>query len=281
MKLLRSLALLPATSLFLACPTQTPEPPAPTPPKTPPASQPASKPAPAAKTPANAKVFFRNLQDGSTVFENVAIAFGLEGMKVRPAGQDPNDMTTGHHHVLIDVKGHPKGTPVPADANNIHFGKGQTEAIVKVPTGDHTLTLQLADGVHRSYGPQLATSLKVKVLPEPKERKVEWLSPKAGAKVKSPVKVKMGLVGMKVRPAGEDPLDKTSGHHHIIVDGSHIPVGAAVPADGTHIHYGKGQTETELKLEPGKHKLTLQLADGLHLSYGQPMSATIEIEVTK
>jgi len=34
---------------------------------------------------------------------------------------------------------------------------------VAVPAGEHTLTLQLADGAHLSYGPAMATTIKVTV----------------------------------------------------------------------------------------------------------------------
>jgi hypothetical protein len=52
-----------------------------------------------------------------------------------------------------------------------------------------------------------------------------------------------------------------------------------VGADATHIHFGKGQEETELELEPGEYTLTLQFADGFHRSYGEKMSTTIKITV--
>ena len=117
---------------------------------------------------------------------------------------------------------------------------------------------------------------------EPSEvKRVFFVSPATGAKVKSPVKLVFGVEGMGIRKAGEDVKDQTSGHHHIIVDGKAIPKGTPVPKDATHIHYGGAQTETELKLSPGKHSLTMQLADGAHISYGEALSATIEVEVTE
>lgn len=257
----------------------------PTPPKTtapakaPATSQPASAPASAPATPTGS-VQFVTPQDGSTVFPEVAVAMGLSGMTIRPAGEDVDDRTSGHHHILIDQPdGLAAGTVVPASDTSIHYGKGQTTAYVKVPEGEHTLTLQLADGAHRSYGPKLTSTVKVTVVPSTGDRKVSFLAPKDGATVKSPFKMKMGLEGMKIRPAGEDPLDKTTGHHHLIVDGGPIPIGTIVPADATHIHYGKGQTEAEVELAPGKHTLTLQLADGIHASYGPALSTTITITV--
>lgn len=89
--------------------------------------------------------------------------------------------------------------------------------------------------------------------------------------------VKFGLEGMKVHPAGE--IVEGTGHHHLIIDGSAIAAGQVVPADAQHIHFGKGQTETEVELTPGKHKLTLQFANGAHLSYGPAFSDTIDVVV--
>ena len=109
--------------------------------------------------------------------------------------------------------------------------------------------------------------------------KVSFIEPKDGATVTSPVKVKMAVEGMKIRPAGEDPNDKTTGHHHLIIDGGAVPEGQAIVNDDKHMHFGKGQTETEIKLPPGEHTLTLQFADGAHRSYGEKMSSTIKIKV--
>lgn len=100
---------------------------------------------------------------------------------------------------------------------------------------------------------------------------------KDGDAVKSPVTVNMIVKGMEVEPAGE--LHEGKGHHHIIIDGSFIEEGKAVPADATHIHYGKGQTTDNLTLAPGTHTLTLQFANGLHQSYGQAWSKSITITV--
>ena len=109
--------------------------------------------------------------------------------------------------------------------------------------------------------------------------KVYFISPKNNATVKSPFKVKFGVKGIKIRPAGEAPEEKTSGHHHLIVDGKPIAENEPIPSNETHIHYGQGQTEANLTLEPGKHTLTLQFGDGLHLSYGEKLSSTIKIKV--
>lgn len=111
----------------------------------------------------------------------------------------------------------------------------------------------------------------------PASNMVKFVEPINGAKVAEKFKVKMEVDGYKIAPLGT--MAKGTGHHHLIIDGAAIPAGQVVPADKTHVHFGKGQTETELELAPGKHKLTLQFADGSHMSYGPAMSQTIEIEV--
>ena len=102
--------------------------------------------------------------------------------------------------------------------------------------------------------------------------------PENGATVSSPVKVKMGVKGMEVEPAGFVNEDK--GHHHILINKEPIELGTLLEqGDPTIIHYGQGQTEAELELEPGKYSLTLQFANGAHESYGPKMAQTIVIKV--
>ena len=69
------------------------------------------------------------------------------------------------------------------------------------------------------------------------------------------------------------------GHHHLIINGGAIERGTVVPADSLNIHYGQGQTETELDLAAGEYTLTMQFADGYHKSYGDQMSATVNVIV--
>ena len=106
---------------------------------------------------------------------------------------------------------------------------------------------------------------------------VYFKSPKNNAHVSQKFKVRFGLSGMQIKPAGS--LMENTGHHHLIIDGDFIPKGEIVPADKAHLHFGKGQKETEIELPKGKHHLTLQFADGSHISYGKEMSQTIEIMV--
>ena len=108
---------------------------------------------------------------------------------------------------------------------------------------------------------------------------VFFIEPLDGATVSSPVRVMMGVNGMEVRPISEGVVDGT-GHHHILVNiGPKYPKGAVIPNDDINRHFGAGQTEAELDLEPGKYKLTLQFADANHRSFGNTMSHSIDITV--
>jgi hypothetical protein len=106
---------------------------------------------------------------------------------------------------------------------------------------------------------------------------VDFLEPQNGDVLSSPFKVRFVVKGMDLRPAGD--LTVNTGHHHLLINSQTIEVGKMVPANDTHIHFGKGQTETTLDLPKGQHRLTLQFANGVHESYGDVMSKTIEISV--
>ena len=113
--------------------------------------------------PVQKRVYFTNIKDGDTIKNPVKLSFGVDGMGVRPAMQDINDKTTGHHHLIIDGDGIKAGQGVPKDAKHIHYGKGQTSTEMTLTPDKHTLRLQFADGAHRSYGPELSTMITVTV----------------------------------------------------------------------------------------------------------------------
>ena len=98
--------------------------------------------------PADAKVYFINLQDGDTVQNPVHIKFGLSGMGIAPAGVEKEN--TGHHHLIINekIEGEELEYAIPADEQHVHFGGGQTEVTLDLPRGTHTLQLVLGDWSH-------------------------------------------------------------------------------------------------------------------------------------
>lgn len=109
------------------------------------------------------------------------------------------------------------------------------------------------------------------------EPKVFFVSPSDGESVTSTFKVVMGIEGMIVEPAGE--VKEGYGHHHILINQLMWPEGEIIPPSDTTIHFGKGQTETELTLDPGDYTISLQFADGVHRSYGEPMTSSIKVKV--
>ena len=108
-------------------------------------------------------VFFKNIKDGQTISTDFKVEFGIQGMSLRPAGEDVNDKKSGHHHLIINGGPIAEGTVIPADEQNIHFGKAQKDYQLKLKPGSYTLTMQLADGAHRSYGEKLSATVKVRV----------------------------------------------------------------------------------------------------------------------
>lgn len=118
---------------------------------------------------------------------------------------------------------------------------------------------------------------QIKRTPSPKGAEVYIIAPKDGETVASPVTVKFGLKGMGVAPAGI--AFDGSGHHHLIIDADLPPEGAPIPADGNHVHFGKGQTEAVVELKPGKHTLQLLLGDQLHVPH-DPVVASKKITIT-
>ena len=113
------------------------------------------------------------------------------------------------------------------------------------------------------------------------ESYVYIIEPKDGSQVVNPVRVVFGLSGMGVAPAGVDKPG--TGHHHLLIDLKQLPdLTKSIPTDENHLHFGGGQTETTLNLEPGNHDLQLILGNWFHVPHSNPLiSKKITIEVKK
>lgn len=105
------------------------------------------------------------------------------------------------------------------------------------------------------------------------------ISPNDGDVLTSPVTVRFGLTGMGVAPAGVAKAN--TGHHHLLIDVTDLPdLTRPIPADANHRHFGGGQTEVQLDLTPGTHRLQLLLGDENHVPHNPPViSAPIHIQV--
>jgi hypothetical protein len=74
-------------------------------------------------------------------------------MGVAPAGV--TKANTGHHRLLIDTDLPPMDEPIPNNAQHLHFGGGQTETVLDLPPGKHTLQLLLGDANHIPFNPSV------------------------------------------------------------------------------------------------------------------------------
>ncbi|MBI1360761.1 MAG: DUF4399 domain-containing protein [Alphaproteobacteria bacterium] len=98
-------------------------------------------------------VYFVNLKDGDTVSSPFRVVFGVYGKGVAPAGTEKEN--TGHHHLLIDTEltDEEMKFAIPNDETHKHFGGGQTETVLTLPPGQHTLQLDFGDKDHNQFSP--------------------------------------------------------------------------------------------------------------------------------
>lgn len=119
----------------------------------------------AAPSTKGARVYFISPRDGAHISGPVTVRFGLQGMGVAPAGTDKPG--TGHHHLIIDSPLPPLDEAIPKDGLHRHFGGGQTETILNLPAGTHSLQLLLGDMNHIPHQPPLySKKITVTVNPE-------------------------------------------------------------------------------------------------------------------
>jgi hypothetical protein len=127
---------------------------------------------------------------------------------------------------------------------------------------------------------QLAAAASSLISTAPENADVFILEPGNGTTVSSPVTVKFGITNMQVAPAGSDV--ENSGHHHLLIDLDTLPdLTQPLPATEQLIHFGGGQTETTIELEPGEHTLQLLLGNYLHIPHDPPVVSkkiTITVE---
>jgi hypothetical protein len=109
----------------------------------------------AAPAPEGANVYIVSPGHGEIVTSPVKVVFGLSGMGVAPAGVDKGN--TGHHHLLVDTGLPSLDKPIPSDDRHRHFGGGQTEAVIELAPGKHTLQLLFADFTHTPHSPPVVS----------------------------------------------------------------------------------------------------------------------------
>jgi len=106
-------------------------------------------------------VYFINIKDGDIVESPVFLQFGLSGKGVAPAGVAKEN--TGHHHLLINVDDLDLSKSIPSSENHLHFGGGQTETTIDLPSGEYQLQLVLGDMYHIPHSKPLISE-KIKII---------------------------------------------------------------------------------------------------------------------
>ncbi len=117
--------------------------------------------------PEDAYAYIISPAHGETVSSPVLVRFGLSGVGVAPAGVERSH--TGHHHLLIDMDELPPANePMPASDKLIHFGAGQTEALVELKPGTHKLQLVLGNHQHVMHKPVVKSKAIIITVRAPK-----------------------------------------------------------------------------------------------------------------
>jgi hypothetical protein len=126
---------------------------------------------------------------------------------------------------------------------------------------------------------ELDGSLPEKDNPPDCPAQVSFLELRDGDAVPQTFRVQFVVTGMDIAPAGVNK--QNTGHHHILIDLDVLPpLDQPLPKTDQIVHFGGGETSTELTLEPGEHTLQLILGDHMHVPHNPPaMSPRITVFV--
>jgi hypothetical protein len=110
---------------------------------------------------------------------------------------------------------------------------------------------------------------------EPPAASVSFASPTDGEHVAGTVGLTMAAEGITIEAAGE--VHEGAGHFHVIADRGCLTAGESIVKDADHVHFGGGQSEGMIYLEPGIHELCLQVGDGVHIA--NELTDTVIVDV--
>lgn len=119
---------------------------------------------PPVPAPKEARLTLSAPAEGAVVKNPVALAFSVTGLTLSPAGAPTPGR--GYAVVLPDGASIPAGAPVPRSEQAIHLDDGAATMSLTLGPGAHTVTVQLVDGLGRSYGEALSATASVTVNPE-------------------------------------------------------------------------------------------------------------------
>jgi len=120
-------------------------------------------------------------------------------------------------------------------------------------------------------------------------KRVYFAEPADGATVSGPIKFVFKTDNYEISPVPTDAKEARPnvGHFHLGVDTDCLPPGTDIPkaeagatpgTAGQWIHFGKGTDNIEMALNPGPHKMAVEVGDDLHRAV-EGLCQTINITV--
>ena len=95
--------------------------------------------------------------------------------------------------------------------------------------------------------------------------RVSFIEPEEGATVSSPVHFMFGAENFAIEPVADPPvINQGAGHHHIGIDTDCLTAGEVIPQAAPWVHFGDASAVIDMQLEPGQHRVCLQIGDGEH-----------------
>ena len=235
--------------------------------------------------PREERVFFIEPADGAEVTSPFLVKMGAEGLTVRSPFGFQVQRGYGHHHLFIDdtqmavrKRVHPTESwstderTIAHDSTHLHFHEEQTETLLSLEPGEHTLTLIFGDDLNLLYEPVQIETITITVVAG--ESQVFLVEPEDGAQIKEfPFNVKVGSEG----------LDESAGHYVVVwgVDDPYPAEGEPVPVDERHIHLEPGQTEVQLDPAGGQQPIHVLFVDENMVMADRSLSDSIAVTIWK
>jgi hypothetical protein len=231
------------------------------------------------------RVFFIEPADGAEVVSPVLVKMGTEGLAVRKPFEFQIERGYGHHHLFIDdtemaVRRRAHTTKsystdqntIAHDSTHLHFHESQTETLLSLEPGKHTLTLIFGDDFTLPHEPFLTETITITVVAG--EGRVFLVEPEDEAQIKEfPFTVEVGSEG----------IDEGSGHYVIAwgVDDPYPPEGQPVPSDDRHFHFEPGESQAQMDLTGGKHSIHVIFVDENNMVIDPSLADSISVTIWK
>ena len=214
-----------------------------------------------------ARVFFIEPADGAQVVSPLWVRMGATELTVRNGYSVKEGF--GHHHLFInDTALTAAGEKIPSDDTHIHYHSSESEAIVDLSRGRHTLTLLFGNDVDQPHQPVYTDTITIDVIDT---KRVFFEAPENRADIREfPFEVVIGSEG----------LEDEQGHFVVIYDiFPLLNLGEPFPEDENHIHLPPGETRTEMDIRVGSRPIWVFFVDENNMSHDPPVYDEIEITV--